>query len=175
MIQECQEITPDGPIEVRGPVDEMAHGVAAIAHPNVVPALDVLCLPAHGEADEIAGMMLAQILEADNFEVRVVPAAVQGRELMQLVGQRRPAIICVSAAPPAGMAHARYLCRRLRQQLPEITFIVGLWSAPGQIKKAVERIGSPATTLIIATLAEAQGAVHSRTAALRVAQIGVTR
>ncbi len=120
--------------------------------------LCVLCLPAHGEADELAGMMLAQIVDIRGCVVETVPstATAAASELVEYVEQRKADVVCISAAPPAAVAHARRLCMRLRRRFPELSLVVGLWNAPGDLNEAKERIGSDATTHIVATLTDAQ-------------------
>ena len=120
--------------------------------------LCVLCLPAHGEADELAGMMLAQIVDIRGCVVETVPstATAAASELVEYVEQRKADVVCISAAPPAAVAHARRLCMRLRRRFPELNLVVGLWNAPGDLNEAKERIGSDATTHIVATLMDAQ-------------------
>ena len=121
--------------------------------------LSILCLPARDEADEIAAMMLVQVLETQ--ELKAAGCHVQGVSLTSLAGgtvdlveQRQPAVVCISATPPAAVMHARYLCKRLRARLPEVKLVVGLWDAQGDLTKAKERIGCGA--IVVATLAEAQ-------------------
>ena len=65
-------------------------------------------------------------------------------------------MVCISAAPPAAVAHARRLRMRLRRRFPELNLVVGLWNSPGDLSEAIERIGSDARTHIVATLADAQ-------------------
>ena len=50
--------------------------------------------------------------------------------------------------------HARYLCKRLRDRLPETKLVVGLWDVQGDLSKARERIGLDA--IVVAKLADAQ-------------------
>jgi len=76
--------------------------------------------------------------------------------LIDLVGQRKADLVCISATPPAPVAHARHLCIRLRRRYPEMNLVVGLWDASGDLSKAKERIGGGATTQVVATLADAQ-------------------
>jgi hypothetical protein len=131
--------------------------------PTIAPlaTLCVLCLPAHGTADEIAGMMLAQTVEIPGCQVEFVAAAASANDLVDLVVQRKPAGICISAAPPSALMRARYLCSRLRLRFPEMPLVVGLWDAPGDLKKAIERIGNPETTHIVATLADAEEQIRT--------------
>jgi hypothetical protein len=112
----------------------------------------ILSLPARSEADEIAAMMLAQVLETKGCDVQSI--SVMSLAGDDLADQNSADVICVSATPPAAVMHARYLCKRLRGRLPEVKLVVGLWDAQGDLNKARERIGCGA--IVVATLADAQ-------------------
>ncbi len=103
-------------------------------------------------------MMLAQIVDIRGCVVETVPAAAMGAasELVEYVGQRKADVVCISAVPPAAVAHARRLRMRLRRRFPELNLVVGLWNSPGDLNEAKERIGSDLKTQIVATLADAQ-------------------
>ncbi len=116
--------------------------------------LSILCLPARDEADEIATLMLAQVLETKGCLVKAVSVALLAGETVDLVDLRTADVICISATPPAAVMHARYLCKRLRGRLPKVNLVVGLWDAQGDLDKARERIGCGA--IVVATLADAQ-------------------
>jgi predicted PurR-regulated permease PerM len=118
--------------------------------------LCVLCLPARDEADEIAGMMLAQLLAMKGCLVQAISVTALASEMVDLVEQRNADVVCISAMPPAAATHARYLCKRLRGRFPEANLVVGLWNTKGDLTKAKERIGCGATTHVVATLADAQ-------------------
>jgi hypothetical protein len=38
-------------------------------------------------------------------------------------------VVVVASTPPGGLAHARYLCKRLRAAVPEIKIVVARWSS----------------------------------------------
>ena len=114
----------------------------------------ILALPARSEADEIAAMMLAQVLETMGCVVQAVSAMPLDSEMVDLVERRKADVVCVSATPPGALMHARYLCRHLRRRFPKVKLVVGLWNVPGDLNKAAERIGCGAT--VVATLAGAQ-------------------
>jgi predicted PurR-regulated permease PerM len=120
------------------------------------PRAYILCLPARDEADEIAGMMLAQLLATDKCLVHSVSFTAAASELVDLVERRKPDVVCISATPPAAVMHARHLCKRVRDRFPEVPVVVGLWNAQGDLSKAKSRIGGAATTHVVATLTEAQ-------------------
>ena len=50
--------------------------------------------------------------------------------------------------------HARYLSRRLRDRMPKVGLLVGLWDSQVDLTKASTRIGCDA--IIVATLKSAQ-------------------
>jgi predicted PurR-regulated permease PerM len=125
-----------------------------------LPVFSILCLPAHDEADEIAGLMLAQVVEIPGIVVEIIPATASAGDLVDLIEQRRPDVVCISAAASAAVAHARHLCRRIRRRSPDVQLVVGLWNATGDLTQAKERIGSSATTRVVATLAEAQAEIR---------------
>jgi predicted PurR-regulated permease PerM/methylmalonyl-CoA mutase cobalamin-binding subunit len=116
--------------------------------------LSILCLPARTEADEITAMMLAQVLANSGSLVQAISLTSLASEIVDLVEQRKPDVICLSATPPAAAMHARYLCKRLRDRLPEMKLVVGLWDVQGDLSKARERIGLDA--IVVAKLADAQ-------------------
>jgi len=131
------------------------------AYSSLVNATDssrlcILCLPARDAADEIAGMMLAQVLEMTGCLVQAVSVTALVSEMADLVEQRKADVVCISAMPPAAATHARYLCKRLRGRFPEAHLIVGLWNVQGELNKAKERIGCGAATHVVGTLADAQ-------------------
>ena len=69
-------------------------------------AVKVLCLPARDEADEIVALMLTQILEVRGFCTHSPTAAMLASEMVDLVESKKIDLICVSAMPPAAVAHA---------------------------------------------------------------------
>jgi predicted PurR-regulated permease PerM len=115
----------------------------------------ILCLPARSQADELAAMMLAQVLETSGCRAQAKSITALAGEMLDLVDQCTAAdVICISATPPAAVMHARYLCRRLRARLPKVKLVVGLWDAKVDLYKASERIVCDA--IVVATLAAAQ-------------------
>ncbi len=149
-IERQQEMQAQGAAEDTQETDENSGPIDLINAPRLV----VLSLPARSEADEIAAMMLAQVLETQNCVVQKVSVTLLTSEMVDLVEQHKADVVCVSATPPAAVMHARYLCKRLRGRFPEVNLVVGLWDAQGDLNKARERIGCGA--MVVATFADAQ-------------------
>jgi len=116
----------------------------------------ILCLPARDEADEIAGMMLSQLLATGECLVQSVSFTTAASDLADLLQRRKPDVVCISATPPAAVMHARHLCKHIRGRFPKVPMVVGLWDAQGDLSKAKTRIGAGTTTHVVTTLAEAQ-------------------
>jgi predicted PurR-regulated permease PerM len=127
----------------------------------------VLCLPARDEADEIVAMMLAQVLDQSSCETKFVPVAALASEMVEAVSKEGTPIVCISAVPPSAVAHARYLCKRLRARMDSITLVVGLWGAKGDLKKAMARLRCDDSDKIVTTLAEAIAQVQPLVTSMR--------
>jgi methylmalonyl-CoA mutase cobalamin-binding subunit len=115
----------------------------------------VLCLPAHDQADEIVAAMLSQILQTHGFQTRYIAQPALASEMVETAAQRRSSILCISAMPPAAAAHVRYLCKRLRATHPDLSMIVGLWTAKGDLDRAKQRIACDSATFLMTSLSAA--------------------
>ena len=77
-------------------------------------------------------------------------------EMVQMIEKQNVQIVCVSAMPPAAVAHARYLCKRIHARFADINMVVGVWSTRADPQKVKLRIGCTPTVQIVTTLAQAQ-------------------
>ena len=76
--------------------------------------------------------MLRQLLDPARWEVEVLSLEMLSAELVALAGEKEPAVVCIGALPPGGLAHTRYLCKRLRARLPEAQNRGGALGTQGQ-------------------------------------------
>ncbi|HEX4263200.1 MAG TPA: AI-2E family transporter [Verrucomicrobiae bacterium] len=83
----------------------------------------VLSLPARGEADEIVALMLAQLLNARGIATKPVSASALTSERLDEANGAKIEVVCVSSVTPNRGLHARYLCKRLRDQIPNIRIV----------------------------------------------------
>ena len=118
--------------------------------------VSVLCLPAKGAADEIVARMLGQLLELRGYCVFLGSADQLASEMVEMTEAKQAGIVCVSAMPPAAVAHARYLCKRLHARFPEINMIVAVWHAKGDLERIKQRIACQDTVRVVTLLAQAQ-------------------
>ena len=117
--------------------------------------VNVLLLPARYYADELAAMMLGQILQSAGYCASVMSSDSLASELVQNVEDKKADIVVVSAMPPAATANARYLCKRLQAREKPAPLVVGLWSQSANIDSARKRLDLEESTPVVTTLVEA--------------------
>jgi predicted PurR-regulated permease PerM len=90
----------------------------------------VLCVSGRGPLDEVPSAMMGQLLRKHGFDTRVTTHEETSRTNIAALDAGAPALICVSCLEILGQPpYLRYLVRRLRQRLPGVPIIVGLWPA----------------------------------------------
>jgi hypothetical protein len=75
-------------------------------------------------------------------------------EVVAAVEQARPGCLCVAALPPGGLAHTRYLIKRLRARFTEVCIIVGRWGVDGEGAHDAGPLTAAGATRVGLTLAE---------------------
>ncbi|MEO6434381.1 MAG: AI-2E family transporter [Tepidisphaeraceae bacterium] len=152
------------------PSDAKAEASAPATPARRVPldkqcAINALILPSHDEADEIVALMLAQLLEFNNYCGHAGSIHTLAGEMTEMVHSKQADIVCVSALPPSAVTHARYLCKRLHQKHPELKMVVGLWTIKGDLARARERISCSDSVQLVTTLAGALDQIVEQTKA----------
>ena len=99
--------------------------------PVILPKVRILGCPAQDEADELALLMFRQLLDCTKYEVEIMSDAMLTAEVVARIGEKSPAMICIAAVPPGGLAQTRYLCKRLRARFPNLKIAVGRWGIGG--------------------------------------------
>jgi hypothetical protein len=121
------------------------------AHDTALSGLRILCIPASDEADELVGMMAAQLLEGLGCYVSRLPVTPRANLLNQLPTYR-PEFAVISALPPSAAGQARVLCKRLRQRQPNLRIVVGLWGFEGGVAAAKDRLGPGVADEVVTSL-----------------------
>ncbi|WP_137128429.1 AI-2E family transporter [Roseomonas sp. HF4] len=90
----------------------------------------ILCVAGRGPLDEAAAAMLTQLLNKHDIGAALLPHAAVARDQVESVDSAGVQMLCISYLKISGSpAHLRYLIRRLRQYLPGVPVLVGLWPA----------------------------------------------
>lgn len=110
----------------------------AVAHADARLFGTIAIVPAHDASDELAGVMLAQLLAGAGVSASVLPSTALVDEQLQAIHVLNPHTVCVSAVPPAALAHAADACKRLRA--------IPRRSSHGRTVEPYRRSHSPQTT-----------------------------
>jgi predicted PurR-regulated permease PerM len=116
----------------------------------ILPKVPILGCPAQDEADELALLMFRQLLDCTKYEVEIMSDAMLTAEVVALIGEKNPAMICIAAVPPGGLSHTRYLCKRLRARFPNLKIAVGRWGIGSEDSDSILHAGADkvGTTMI---------------------------
>jgi predicted PurR-regulated permease PerM len=117
-------------------------------------AIDVLCLPAKSEADEIVGLMLARLLEPRGYRVRMSSTSALTSEMVELASPANADAVVLSALPPKAALSVRYVLKRVTARHAGRGVIVGLWRNTRDLSKA--GLGDFSRLRVVTTLSEAQ-------------------
>ena len=138
-------------------IDELAGGVQTAADEpgpqEPGERVRLLACPAADEADRLSLEALAGMLPKRRWEVTVVGVATLVSELVERAEQLRPHVICIGALPPSGLAHVRYLCKRLRARFPDVHILVGRWGDP-EVESLSATLTDAGATAVEGTLTE---------------------
>jgi hypothetical protein len=100
----------------------------------------LLTCPARGKGDEVTLRMLTSLLDSEKWEVVFSATELLTSELIARVQKINPVVVCVGSLPPGGLAHTRYLCKRLRGLSPSLRIVVGRWGQQEDMEQAKKEL-----------------------------------
>jgi predicted PurR-regulated permease PerM len=123
---------------------------------NVVhrPAPPICIVGAHDEADHVAALVLARMLEPPEFNPQVIPYPLLAAEAIDQIEEKACRVVCISAVPPHAAAQAGHLCKRLKSRLPELHIVVALWTTDNP-QKLEARLRDAGADEVVTRLPEA--------------------
>jgi predicted PurR-regulated permease PerM len=110
--------------------------------------------PAKEGPDELALHLLRQLLDPARCRLEVVPGKTLSGELLSRVQEEQPVVVCIAVLPGEGLAHTRYLCKRLRAQFPDLKILVGCWGLKDNVERITDRLRSAGADQVGTTLLE---------------------
>jgi hypothetical protein len=97
-------------------------------------AIPILGCAAQDACDRLALELLAGLLPPSKWNMELVPQGTLTSELTEIVARERPLLVCIGSVTPGGLAHTRYLCKRLRARAPDVRIVVCRFGAdPGAL------------------------------------------
>ena len=126
------------------------------------PRARLLCCAATDESDVMALRMLNQLLDANRWEVQIVALETLSSELMIDIANRPPAIVFIASLPPGGLAHSRYLCKRLRKVSADLPIIVGRCGQKRNKWHDQEELEKAGANFVTTSLLESRNLLNAR-------------
>lgn len=114
----------------------------------------LLACPAKDINDKLALEMLQQLLNPEQWNMEFRTSDTLATNLDAMVEQDEVAAVCIGALPPGGLAYARYLCKKVRTQYPDVKIIVGRWGLRHDVDSNRERLQEVGADSISSTLLE---------------------
>jgi predicted PurR-regulated permease PerM len=121
----------------------------------------VICLSAGDKADELAAVMLTQLLERGGYMNLMIDADAISDEILLGLAAEKDTVIIISALPPFAFARTRALCQRVRTHLPENRIAVALWHSDDDAEEMLARFGAARPEVVLGTLAQATRQVET--------------
>lgn len=122
----------------------------------------ILACPASDASDAAALIMLQQALDPSQWSIELTAAETLTSELVARIAVDPPSILCIAALPPRGLAHARYLCKRLHEGSSDLQIVVGRWGRTRNNKLEQEQLEEAGATFVTTSLAETIQLLNSR-------------
>jgi len=135
--REDERLTPEDEWSVHDSTRELLGDLRVarrgrVIEPRVAPesAMRVLAYAANEGADDVALMMLQELIEDQPIALQMRSGRMLSAEVVSFVQEHDIAVVCIADLPPNPTSKTRYLVRRLHAALPALTILVGRWAPP---------------------------------------------
>lgn len=118
----------------------------------------VAVIPAKDKADEIAGLMLTNLLKQRGIDARSLSADSLTSVLVAELAEAKINVVCISGVPPSGLRRARYLWKKMRVHFPGMRFVVGFWGAQSLAEARAKLVGCEPDS-VVSTFEQAIAAI----------------
>jgi predicted PurR-regulated permease PerM len=135
-------------VKPKGNVVEMEKSAEGIGE------FKVLCIPAAYEREELASIMLMEILSRLNFTADVLTNYSKD-DIIEAVKVGHYDSVCLSLVSPFPISQARNLCADIRKASPETKLVFGLWGMKDSNFGIEKRLKSNKADSIVSSLTEA--------------------
>ena len=115
----------------------------------------MFCFTAHDAADEIAASMIAQVAERAGFPALAFPFVESPAELIEGLAPQPGDLVCISSIPPLALTHARRMAEQIREALPQIPLVIGLWCYPTTSSRTLLALQETTNSTVVTSLAAA--------------------
>ncbi len=154
VIDATRELLSDVVESIRSmdPEDQTPTEVSQPAGPR--EPLRVLGFAINGAADELALVMLANVVDDLSIVIEMINTRMQASELVSLVQARGVSVVCLADLPPSPPSKTRYFVKRLHAALPDVRILVGRWGPAALADESTQLIRDSGASLVASTLVE---------------------
>jgi hypothetical protein len=124
-------------------------------------AMQVVCVPAGSELEDVACAMLADALREAGIEPIVVSQESPVGEALDRIDATRVGAVCISQLPPIAHDRLRYACNRIIARFPDLPLFVGTWTVTSDPDRMVARLRCGARIRFASTLVGMQELVRA--------------
>ena len=118
--------------------------------------MPVLGIPSRDAMDEIGVAMLGKLVDPGRIEFQPMGSAALASDVVEAAGRPGLGALVLVAVPPGGLAHARYLCKRLRSAYPRMPILVvrpGLY--PQDLGRQQQELAAAGASRVVVSLRDA--------------------
>jgi predicted PurR-regulated permease PerM len=118
------------------------------------PALRALGCPARDDVDTATLRMLASRIARDGVRLEVAEPGLLAAELVERVAAVEPAVVVVALLGRGGIAHTRYILKRLRARFSDLPVVAAWLSPPDDLEEACAALLDAGATEVATTLGQ---------------------
>jgi len=120
------------------------------------PSLRAMACPARDDVDAAALRLLAGRVRPDGVRLELVDPGTLTAEVLERVATSEPGVVVVASLAQPGLAHARYVLKRLRARFPDLPLVAACWSPADDAEAACAALLDAGASDIATTLGEAR-------------------
>lgn len=120
----------------------------------------LICLPARDAADVLCGRMLQYVCAERGLAIEVIDVGYFANEQADLVAERKPAAVLVSALSVDREAFLRHALKRIAAREPHVELIAGLWQGDHRDAELLSTLGDATGALVVNSFPAAQDALR---------------
>jgi hypothetical protein len=160
LLRLAEELNDRKPDDKKSSDDKKDREEQSAAKPTPAAPLAVRIAPAQDDADYIAAVMLARLIDPERYQALLLPKELLAAELVERAAELGGEALVISAVPPSAAANAAYLCKRLRSRFPQQKIVVALWHAEGNVERIKQRLLDAGADEVVTRIPEALESLH---------------
>jgi len=146
---------------VRRIVDELEAGTLAAARARdedmpAAPSLHVLACAARDDVDAAALRLLGSRVLGDGVSVELADPGMLVAELIERVAATEPDVVVIASLAEPGLAHARYILKRLRARFADLPLVAACWDLLDEADDVCAGLLDAGASDVATTLGEAR-------------------